>query len=209
MIRFFIFLMICMLPALALAQESFPLVEWEKRQLADERLTAFGTDLLGDLIDPHTGTLVFEHTDVSLPGNSGLEVAIRRRRSQGFLYHEFVDAEFADWELMVPRIKVTTANQRLWTGSRCSSSFASQFGLFTSNSTWFNGSDYSNGVMLDVPGYGSQQILEKIAQSPWPAGATHGTTGHWYFTCGSASDGGQGFIGYAPNGDTGPLIWAL
>lgn len=53
----------------AAIQEVLPVIEWDKRVNADERLKAFGTDLLGDSIDPHTGSLSFQHTDVSIPGN--------------------------------------------------------------------------------------------------------------------------------------------
>ncbi|GFD82393.1 hypothetical protein KUL118_52550 [Tenacibaculum sp. KUL118] len=42
-----------------------PIVEWEKKQNAEQRLEVFGNDFLGDSIDPHTGTLAFNHTDVS------------------------------------------------------------------------------------------------------------------------------------------------
>ena len=76
--------------------QEIPIDEWEKRQNIDDRLTAFGDDLLGDAIDPHTGSLVFTQTDVSLPGNSNLQVAVTRRRSQGFLYHENEHSEFGD-----------------------------------------------------------------------------------------------------------------
>ncbi|CAA0324864.1 exported hypothetical protein [Alteromonas alvinellae] len=36
-----------------------PIVEWEKKQNAEQRLEVFGNDFLGDSIDPHTGTLAF------------------------------------------------------------------------------------------------------------------------------------------------------
>ena len=104
-----------------------PFIEWHKRQNAESRLTAYGELLLGDAIDPHTGSIVFEHVDVSIPGNSHLEVALRRRRSQGPLYHETVDVEFGDWELVVPRMKVVTSEDNPWTGSRCTQSFAASF----------------------------------------------------------------------------------
>jgi hypothetical protein len=47
-----------------------PWIEYEQRQNTDMRLTALGPDLLGDQIDPNTGQIVFEHTDLILPGNS-------------------------------------------------------------------------------------------------------------------------------------------
>lgn len=41
---------------------ALPAVELEKRQKADERLRVFGPDLLGDGIDPHTGSIQFSTT---------------------------------------------------------------------------------------------------------------------------------------------------
>ena len=55
-----------------------PIIDWQKRQTSNERLKAFGDDLMGDAIDAHIGSLVFSHTDVSIPGNSHLRVAVGR-----------------------------------------------------------------------------------------------------------------------------------
>ena len=179
-----------------------PIIEWEKRQNANDRLRAYGDDILGDGIDPHTGTIVFNHRDIVLPGNSGLEVALRRRRSQGMLYHDDVDAEFGDWEYQVPRISAVSATVRPWVGARCTTPFANKFTTIILGTSQTLGSDYSNGVTLNVAGQGSQQVLEKLSSGvQWPSAATHVTTGNWYLTCGNASDGGEGFIGTAPNGD--------
>lgn len=149
---------------------SEPMVEWEERQNVEERLTALGDDLMGDRIDPHTGSISFEQTDISIPGNFDIPVALTRRLSPGFLYDDGVDAEFGDWEYVVPRIKVTSIYQRPFSGSRCSDSFSTQFpmtqisasGLTTGNpsTTFMIGAQYTNGVKLDVPGYGAQEILE-------------------------------------------------
>ena len=35
------------------------------------RMEAHGNDLMGDMIDKKTGAISFNHTDVSIPGNSG------------------------------------------------------------------------------------------------------------------------------------------
>lgn len=39
--------------------ETLPNIDWARRQMADERLTAFGDDMFGDGIDPHTGSITF------------------------------------------------------------------------------------------------------------------------------------------------------
>lgn len=173
--------------------------EWEKRQNAEDRLRAFGDDLLGDGIDPHTGSLVFTQTDVSLPGNFSLPVEITRRRSQGFVYEDGVDAEFGDWELVVPRLKVTSAFH--WTGNRCSNSFSTSFPWkYAGGSNVYRRDQYSNGLSADIPGYGQQQLVENPQGGQWPGAAEYVTTGNWYFDCTTASDGGQGFLGHAPDG---------
>ena len=178
-----------------------PVVEWDKRQGVEERLRSYGPDLLGDQIDPHSGAIVFEHTDVSLPGNSALEVAVRRRRGQGLIYHESVDVEFGDWELMVPRIHALSGNGD-WTGNRCSNNYATSFPLVAlGGGNFYQGNEYSEGVVMDVPGAGAQQVLEGKQGAQWPSAATHVTTENWWLECTTASDGGQGFIAHAPNGN--------
>ena len=187
-----------------------PMQEWHKRQQADQRLTTFGDDLLGDAIDPHTGTITFETTDVSIPGNFALPVAISRRRSQGAAYDENVRYGFGDWELQVPRITTVTAAPTGWsqkTYNRCSNNFGT--GNFPSvtkasgnktNMTVIFAHEYSQGVSLEVPGQGNQTVLYGKPAS-FPSSATHSTTGNWYLNCLTLSGGGQGFWAYAPNGD--------
>lgn len=180
--------------------QEIPIDEWEKRQNIDDRLTVFGDDLMGDAIDPHTGSLVFTQTDVSIPGNSNLQVEVTRRRSQGFLYHENEHSEFGDWEYVVPRLKVTSAVP--WTGNRCSNTFAQSFPTQFVGTMQIPRWEYSNGLEVDAPGYGTQQLFENPNGNQWPSSAEYVTSGNWYFTCGSANDGGEGFIGHAGDGTT-------
>ncbi|MDY6976666.1 MAG: RHS repeat-associated core domain-containing protein [Pseudomonadota bacterium] len=178
-----------------------PIVEWEKKQNAEQRLEVFGNDFLGDSIDPHTGSLVFNHTDVSLPGNSSLSVALTRRRTSGFHYKDGTDVEFGDWTLSVPRLSVTSLTIRAWQGNRCSLSTDALLGNYSNGKTFLSSRDFSNGIQLEVPGQGSQQLLDDNGAAIWPTNAKKVTKQNWYFTCGAASDGGEGFIGHAPNGN--------
>lgn len=184
--------------------DPFPIIEWQKRLTADERLTAFGHDLMGDSIDTHIGSLVFSHTDVSLPGNSNLEVAVRRKRTPGALYDQGVNVDFGDWELDIPRITGITTHDG-WAGNRCNGTWEQNF----PNTSWLSISggsitggrverhSYSNGVSLSIPGQGSQQVLKGASNKP---GVAY-TVNEWYLSCTQASDGGEGFIAHAPNGD--------
>lgn len=129
---FKVFLLFC-LSWLGLATPSFaqdplkPILDWQKRLTVQDRLTSFGDDLMGDSIDPHLGSLVFEHTDVILPGNNALDVSVRRRLTQGYKYDEGVNVEFGDWELVVPKITAIALTQYGWAGQRCSGDWAQNF----------------------------------------------------------------------------------
>ena len=79
-------------PALAL--------DWTERQDPNANLKAHDDTLLGDTIDLSSGRLSFEQVDVSLPGNSGLPVEIRRRLNPS----QMQSGEFLDWQLAIPTI---------------------------------------------------------------------------------------------------------
>lgn len=198
-----------LLPFGALSTEIVePIVDWEKRQNAEERLTVFGDDFLGDAIDPHTGSLSFSHTDINIPGNSHLPVMLSRQRSTGYTYEDGVNAEFGDWSITVPRLTVVSLSGLEWDGNRCSSDVYSILGLVSTGSILHGGSSvmtpdsYSNGIQMELPGQGGQRVLEKVNRAMWPSAAKKVTKDNWYFTCTTASDGGEGLIGHAPNGDT-------
>jgi len=207
-----------------LAQDDpIPVIDWQQRLTADDRLTAFGNDLMGDAIDTHLGSITFSHTDLSLPGNSNLDVSIRRKLKQGYKYDRNVNVEFGDWELDVPKIVAVTSGRYGWAGDRCSGSWGDNFptvswaarsgassgpsapgstdtsGAIHNIGDWTHGfvepNEYSNGVNLEVPGQGSQQVLKGVG----PGVAQ--TVNEWYLTCTTADDGGEGFIAHAPNGD--------
>jgi len=66
------------------------------------RLAPHGTDLMGDMVDKNTGGITFNHTDVSLPGNANLEVALHRKISQGAFQHTPYQQGFGDWVIDLP-----------------------------------------------------------------------------------------------------------
>lgn len=52
-----------------------------------------------------------------------------------------------------------------------------------------------------MPGQADKQVLENPRNGNWPAAARFITLDNWWLECGSANDGGQGFVAHAPNGD--------
>ena len=76
--------------------------DWSKKLQAQSELEALDHTLLGDQIDLQSGALTFQQVDVSLPGNSGLEVSVHRTRAHG---RESIFGGFKDWTLDVPVIR--------------------------------------------------------------------------------------------------------
>ncbi|RUO57833.1 RHS repeat domain-containing protein [Pseudidiomarina insulisalsae] len=194
--------------------ELSPAIEWDRRSDIGERLSEHGSDLLGDTIDTHMGSLSFSHTDISLPGNSDLPVTLIRELTQGYFHNFDEDVEFGDWNYSVPRLHVITSTQSGtyttdWAGARCtdpSSAFAVSIysGANASDvQSYVYPVEYSNGLQLAIPGQGTQQVLSMSpnVSQPFPSAAQFVTPAGWYFICGSANDGGEGFVGIAPNGD--------
>jgi RHS repeat-associated protein len=191
-----------------------PVIDWQAKQDANGRLEGLGVGLLGESIDPHTGGLSFQHTDVSLPGNSTLDVSISRRIKTGGLYHPSVDAEFGDWELIVPRIKVTTASASNYrTGNRCSMNnplqmvqvpypeIANDRGRIMRNRPTYS-NEYSSGIILDVPGTSPQTMVKSTTPIlPMFGNARYVTKSGWKIDClSNITGGGEGYTATAPNG---------
>jgi len=183
-------------------------IDWEKRLNVEERLQAFGDDILGDSIDPQTGAITFSHTDVSLPGNNSLEVAIRRKKSQGYYFDENTEVEFSDWQIDVPRLSVVSVIQSPWDFQRCTQDFEELFPTHNNVGTTSvpgnshvvasydaHRGEYSNGVRLSVTG---EKLLEKPTGVQWGSDAKFVTTSGWKFTCDTVSGD---VLGHAPNGD--------
>lgn len=120
------------------------------------RLQPLGTDLMGDLIDPKTGSLKFSHTDVSLPGNSSLDVSIRRVHSQGAKYHTPHQNAFGDWVLDLPiayaayGIDIHTVHPTFNGG--CLSSINDMVGrTLSAGDALVTGGVHTEGITLHVP----------------------------------------------------------
>lgn len=186
-------------------------IDWEEHLTPAQGLKAHDENLLGDHIDPATGGLSFEQVDVSIPGNSGLPVEIRRRRNPGQSFNN----EFADWQLAVPTISTKinatefTSGTR-WGKNRCTQPLVSSIPNSDFAKVYFHDlggpvypQQYSDGVLLDVPGRASSHLLDKTVSGSWPANAQKVTVDGWYFTCLTNIDGAgtEGFYGYAPNGE--------
>jgi len=152
---------------------------------------------LGDGIDPNTGSLQFNITDVSIPGNFDLPVAVSRKIAQGRFYHRNTAVEFGDWQIEIPRIHVVSAGNSP-SGGLCAHTFQNYFPpIQVDRYTFWYRTDYTNGFKMEIPGQGTKDILEVQSQNTnlWPAGTKYVTADGWRISC-----TGAGFTGHAPDG---------
>ncbi|MCJ8270552.1 MAG: hypothetical protein MJK04_14255, partial [Psychrosphaera sp.] len=191
-----------------------------ERSKAAPNVTAETTDLLGEQIDLNSGAISFKQVDVSLPGNSGLEVAIRRTfRGKGGWGAGMAD--FSDWNLDIPHIQTTlgyfyASDSHNYSGSWGDNQGCS--GPLNPGYTFdaykiYQDYQYWNGDTLNVPGHVNDKLLEPTSNlvaelGGNTAGITRVTKSNWRVKCvarnvpGGAvgTDQFEGFIAYAPNG---------
>lgn len=187
-----------------------------KRIKAAETIKAETSELFGDKTNLATGETEFLATDVSLPGNNALPVAIERRFSveaRGGRWNEYL---FGDWDLGIPYVGGVFA-QMGWQGqsttppyvynnNRCSQpaappTFRPQ-GASLNVEAW----EYWHGFHLVTPNGSQEMLLSRGYTKPQPNdGKAHPwvTSQYWYFSCLPAlksGDPGEGFIAQSPDG---------
>ncbi|MGE5183006.1 MAG: RHS repeat domain-containing protein, partial [Acidobacteriota bacterium] len=187
--------------------------------------------MLGDRIDYDSGHVEFVATDVSLPGNSALPVAVGRRYAVGTNPAGVVpERAFGDWDIEVPHIEGIVATSVGWIvpggnpNARCSAFAGAPDAIVTTPSieqpgttvtTTIPWQQYSTGYRLAVPGYGRRELLERA-----PNNTAHPSSGNWPIvtndwwmvsclpTLDVDSPGtGEGFLALAPDGTKYTFNW--
>ncbi|HEY3520751.1 MAG TPA: hypothetical protein VGK80_06895, partial [Rhodanobacteraceae bacterium] len=194
--------------------------EYGQRIQSAQTISAESYNIFGDSTSLYNGQTSFEITDVSIPGNNALPVALSRRLAIVDQYKMPVDGDglhgFGDWDFDVPYIDGTFTQQNGWTlysqtpGStaRCSDNtdwpytavtIPGGLGFAPYQEIW-------NGNHLHIPGQGDQELLANT-QSKSPAYASRSTykwvtTGNWKLSCiGSVANmAGEGFVAISPSG---------
>ena len=162
--------------ALATQAQTLP-QEYRNLIRSDSNVGALDASLLGDRVDYYTGHVDFAATDVSLPGNSALPVAVGRRYAvQANPSGVIPERAFGDWDIEVPHIEGVVATSVGWTvpganpNARCSAfagapsaavttpSIANPGTTVTTTIPW---EQYATGYQLAVPGYGRRELLQR------------------------------------------------
>ncbi len=153
------------------------------------------TDLMGDTVDPYSGSLSLRVTDIALPGNSTIPVQLSRAISSSGQF----GGPLADWTLDIPRLEgrygIRGRNDFV-DGPDCTKDIP---GPIDVRGTTFKTRDYHHGLHLHDGNGGSELVITPSTSQPYalPSGYTRQTKNHWVLKC-SGSD----YIARSPDGLT-------
>ncbi|QQQ02975.1 RHS repeat domain-containing protein [Lysobacter enzymogenes] len=195
--------------AAALETGQFVWDELGKRLQASQKVEPLGPNLAGDEVRLSNGALSFSVTDVSLPGNDKLPVALTR----SFVVRDRKDVRndgmLADWQIEAPNINGVFAPD--WVAATPANAFKRcSVGEDPSVPSKYRVRDFWQGIQVDVPGGG--ELLSIAAGNTLPA---DGRNYVWmagnqvYLSClDSIKNGsGEGFLAIAADGTRYWLDW--
>lgn len=188
-------------PMDALQAGNLPWEEYDKLIQARMTLAAAGPDLFGDKVDFYSSALSFSVTDISLPGNSRLPVALTRIYSAKNWKDYSHDMPLGDWDLDLPRLSGVHAPS--WPNQRCSDPGPPP--TVYAGSTPYHAHEYWQGNHAHMPSGGEMLVANQGAQMPSAGGPYRWMTpGFTYFSClptlQLGSGPGEGFLAITPDG---------
>jgi len=196
----YVFALLCMASFSAAAQGNLPWQEYDRLVERGRTIAPLDTSsMFGEQIDMYTGALSFSTTDVSIPGNNNLPVAISRKMAIYDREHYGTAARgpFADWAIDIPHVHGVFATT--WHDNRCSQAVPPAV-----NGGSIPGDEYWAGNMAELPG-GGEMLQANVVRPKPTAGGPYGwvTEGNTYFSCLSTikNGTGQGFLAIDSNGN--------
>lgn len=205
--------------------------DYATQMLRASREGTAGSNSFGDRTDTYTGATAFLVTDVSLPGNNDLPVALQRSLQA---YDDGMGTttsalsnEFLSWtRFEVPYLSGIYKLGDGWKSSngtvvssdlRCSiPSGAPEVTQSSGKDSTWEAFEYWHGNQLYLPGSGNHAMRAIGASDPNAPtdGATYHwlTKDHWYFSClPSTANGvaGEGFVAHAPDGKKYYFDWVV
>lgn len=190
-------------------------------------------DLFGDQISLLDGGLSFQQIDISLSANHGLPVRLGRTLS---IQDQAADQQGRNtathagnaplgvmWDLDVPYLKMVGDARVGWIGGdysnlRCSRGEVLPYvtGIALWSNVIYEAWDYHSGITANIPGYGTEPLLNPPASfaNTMPAdGNTYYkvTPSHWRARCVplAAGGSGEGFAIVLPDGATYRFDWLV
>lgn len=181
-----------------------------------------GVDDFGQRVDLYNGSTIFQATDIQVPGNASLDVAVGRRMTPGRLDGTWpsnrTEGLFGDWDIDIPHMVSTHDHKHPWhvndsnRTKRCSSNAVAPPWSADGN---FEGHEFWSGIRLHVPGKHSGLVM--LAETPLSARPQQSaayrwvTVDGWYLSClPSLSFGaGEGFLALSPDGSKYYFNWMV
>ena len=149
----------------AIADAKQPWEEYSKQIKAAEVVGTLGNDMFGDQVNFYQRTLSFSQTDISVPGNFAIPVALTRTfevTTHGENDGPITDRPFSDWDLDIPRISGTYATT--WDKDRCDDTFEPAGA--NSGGYAYAGFEFWQGLNASMPGGGEMLVNDLGAPKP-------------------------------------------
>lgn len=190
---------LCAATAQSLAQEgTLPWQEYSRLVEQGREVAPLNIDdMFGERVDLYSGALSFSATDLSIPGNNALPVAVTRKLQVHDRDNYGINGRrhaFADWDIDIPNVSGVFSTT--WHDNRCSQATPPMIQRVMPDEYWA-------GNHADLPGGG-----EMLRDSSRPAPSTGGpylwiTEGDTYFSClpGIRNGSGQGFLALDKEGN--------
>ncbi|WP_412545838.1 RHS repeat-associated core domain-containing protein [Maricaulis sp. MIT060901] len=176
-------------------------------------LSAYGEGLLGDTINPDTGSLSFQSVDVSIPGNSSLPVMFGRYIDANAERHVNLGPNMPvssngnqweqGWSVMVPHIMTRTPYDGVWRSDRCTDPIdepdldVSGYHGQSAPATWSG----RYGIRFYSPGSGLRPFLNGDSPAFAANPPDYVTRDYWRIDCRSGANG-EYFEATSPEGHT-------
>lgn len=213
----------------ACAQKA-PWEEYDKLIKSAQTVKSEGPTLFGDSVNLYTGATSFATTDVSIPGNFPIPVALGRRFASA---SDARSRPFGDWDWDVPYISGMFSRAEGWvlgefatnaTANRCSGATsvaaARPPSVKIQSSTPIRAPlvqewEYWSGYRMNLGG-GDQELLVATAETrprPTDGGVYPWVTNkHWHLSCLpnlQSGQAGEGFMAHAPDGTRYRFDWMV
>ncbi len=212
--RYFFWLSILTFSCGALSDEITPSIAqlMNKQAMAlpnwSNNIKPHGHNLMGEEFDIASGKVQFQHIDIDIPGNSALEVAIRRTYyvsdTKSIISEIAVQSHFANWILEVPVISIpiyeNTYPKGWANGRECTDNLFVE-PVFLEVGFIHN---YDKRPMLRVPGKTNSALLLPSDEVKALVGNEYRwvTKDKWRIKCDTSKAGREGFIANSPDGLT-------
>jgi RHS repeat-associated protein len=187
-----------------------------------EGLSVLGEDMFGETVDIDTGSLSIAQVDVLLPGNSSLDVAVKRSGDRRGQTYAASLPGFGNWSLDIPMISQEFLYQNGIPLNRCSGIPGGQLetpisdpliprswlipggsvDLEGGGTVWVKLEEFYNGLQMSTD-RGGGALLAAFSNSEFAStGARFVTKDNWIVHCIPDIGGGQGegFLATAPDG---------